>query len=305
MEYIPGQNLYEMVHHGGPLRVWDAARLFTGVALGLGHIHQFGVIHRDIKPSNIMVTPDGTAKLLDLGLSRGSDEEDEKLTRPGTVVGTIDYIAPEQASATELVDHRSDIYGLGCTLYFAVSRRMPYAGGDLMSKIYRHRMEEPEPLEKFAPHVPKEFGALVRKMMAKDPADRYQTSDELVHDLKRWTDADLVRSLVGSVAETGQIFHPPPPEIDSAEIQIDEGVSLRSLGADQPTEAIISRAIKPAAKPGQEPGPPTPMRRIKAPKAVHQSGGESYEGLYKVIFIIVGLGILAIVAIAAWDQIKG
>lgn len=305
MEYIPGQNLYEMVHRGGPLRVWDAARLFTGVALGLGHIHQFGVIHRDIKPSNIMVTPDGTAKLLDLGLSRGSDEEDEKLTKPGTVVGTIDYIAPEQASATELADHRSDIYGLGCTLYFAVSRRMPYAGGDLMSKIYRHRMEEPEPLEKFAPYVPKEFGALVRKMMAKDPADRYQTADELVHDLKRWTDANLVRSLVGSVAETGQIFHPPPPEIDSAEIQIDEGVSLRSLGADQPTEAIISRAIKPAAKPGQEPAPPTPMQRIKAPKAVHESGDESYEGLYKAIFIIVGLGILAILAIAAWDQLKG
>jgi serine/threonine protein kinase len=306
MEYIPGQNLYEMVHRGGPLRVWDAARLFSGVAQGLGHIHKFGVIHRDIKPSNIMVTPDGTAKLLDLGLARGdSAEEDVTLTKPGTVVGTIDYISPEQASGAHVADERSDIYGLGCTLYFAVARKMPYAGGDLMSKIYRHRMEEPELLEKFAAHVPREFGALVRKMMAKDPADRYQNADELVHDLNRWTDADFVRSLVGSAAESGQIFHPPSPEIDSADIHVDEGISLRSLGADQPTEAIITRAIKPAAKPGQEQGPPTPMRRIKPPQAPREPSGESYEGLYKAIFILVGLGVLAIIALAVWDQING
>lgn len=304
MEFIPGLNLYEMVHRGGPLRVWDAARLFSEVAHGLGHIHQFGVIHRDIKPSNIMVTPDGTAKLLDLGLSRGSDDEDDPLTKPGTVVGTLDYIAPEQASAVSQADQRSDIYALGCTLYFAVSRRMPFAGGDLMSKIYRHRMEEPEPLEKFARHVPKEFGALVRKMMAKDPADRYQTADELVHDLQRWTDADLVRSLVGSAAESGQIFHPPPPEIDSADIQIEEGVSLRSLGADQPTEAIVSWALKPAPKPGQQPAQPAPMRRIKPPKTTREPT-ESYEGIYKAIFIIIGLGVLAIIALAVWDHIKG
>ena len=304
MEYIPGQNLFQMVHSGGPLRVWDAARLFSEVAHGLGHIHQFGVIHRDIKPSNIMVTPDGTAKLLDLGLSRGSDDDDEQLTKPGTVVGTIDYIAPEQASATEQADERSDMYALGCTLYFSVSRRMPFAGGDLMSKIYRHRMEEPDPLEKFAPHVPREFGALVRKMMSKDPADRYQTADELVHDLQRWTDADHVRSLVGSAAESGQIFHPPPPELESVDIQIEEGVSLRSLGTDQPTEAVIPRAIKPAPKPGEQSGPPTPMQRIKPPKAPRERD-ESYEGIYKAIFIIIGLGVAAIIALAVWDQLNG
>jgi serine/threonine-protein kinase len=250
-----------------------------------------------------MVTPDGTAKLLDLGLSRGTDDEDERLTKPGTVVGTLDYIAPEQASAAEQADHRSDIYGLGCTLYFAITRKMPYAGGDLMSKIYRHRMEDPEVLEKVAAHVPREFGALVRKMMAKDPADRYQTADELVHDLERWTDADLVRSLVGSAAESGQIFHPPPPEIDSAEIHVEDGISLRSLGTDQPTEAPVQRHLKIVPKPGTEPAPPTPMRRIKPPK-VAQERSESNQGIFAAIVILIGLGVLAIVVLTVWDIIK-
>ena len=305
MAYIPGQNLFEMVQRGGPLRVWDAARLFAEVADGLGHIHKFGVVHRDIKPSNIMVTPDGTAKLLDLGLARGSDDDDE-LTRPGTVVGTLDYIAPEQAAENQHADLRSDIYALGCTLYFAVSRRMPFGGGDIMSKIYRHRMEDPEPIEKVVQHVPREFAALVRKMMAKDPADRYQNAEELAHDLKRWVNPDLVRSLVGSAAESGQIFHPPPPEIDSTELHIEEGVSLRSLGTDQPTDAPVQRNLKTMRTPDKDTSPPKPMQRIKPPKSPDEGGKEkSLPSLVTAIIIIVGLGVLAVAAIAFWDKLKG
>jgi serine/threonine protein kinase len=303
MEYIPGQNLFRMVGDGGPLRVWDAARLFSEIAGGLGHIHQYGVVHRDIKPSNIMVTPDGTAKLLDLGLASGGGVEDEQLSKPGTVVGTLDYMAPEQAAGIQHADQRSDIYSLGCTLYYAMSRRMPFRGGDAMSKVYRHRMEEPEMLERIALQVPKEFAALVRKMMGKDPADRYQNADELVHDLQRWTNADLVRNLVGSAAETGQAFHPPPPEIDSAEIQIEEGVTLRSLGTDQPTEAPVPRAVKPAPPPTRDPGPPTPMRRIRSRKTVSNTPPEvSYSGLARVIAILIGLGVLAVIAFTIWQQ---
>jgi serine/threonine protein kinase len=303
MEYIPGQNLFNMVSRGGPLRVWDAARLFSEVATGLGHIHKLGVIHRDIKPSNIMVTPDGTAKLLDLGLASGGGPDDEQLSRPGTVVGTLDYMAPEQTAGIQNADQRSDLYSLGCTLYFAVTRRTPFRGGDALSKVYRHRMEEPETLEKIAAHVPREFAALVRKMMGKDPADRYQNADELCHDLKRWVDADLVRHLVGSAAETGQVFHPPPPEIDSTEIQIEEGISLRSLGTDQPTEAPIQRVVKPVTKPGPDAAPPTPMRRIKVSQPPKGPREISYEGLFRAILILIALGVLAIVAFAVWGRI--
>jgi eukaryotic-like serine/threonine-protein kinase len=304
MEYIPGENLYKMVGAGGPLRVWDAARLFSEVASGLGHIHKFGVIHRDIKPSNIMVTPDGTAKLLDLGLASGGSADDEQLSKPGTVVGTLDYMAPEQAAGIQNADRRSDIYSLGCTLYYALSRRMPFRGGDAVSKVYRHRMEEPEKLEKIALQVPKEFAALVRKMMGKDPADRYQNAAELCHDLKRWLEADLVRHLIGSAAETGQVFHPPPPEIDSAEIQIEEGISLRSLGMDQPTEAPVPRVIKPMHNANAEARPPTPMRRIKVPRPPSQPREISYGGIFRVIFILIALGLLAVIGFVVWDHIS-
>lgn len=305
MEYIPGQNLYRMIGDGGPLRVWDAARLFGEVASGLGHIHQLGVIHRDIKPSNIMVTPDGTAKLLDLGLAGGGGTDDDQLSKPGTLVGTLDYMSPEQSAGVENADQRSDVYSLGCTLYFALARRTPFRGGDVVSKVYRHRMEEPERLEKIAPQVPKEFAALVRKMMGKDPADRYQNADELCHDLRRWRDADLVRTLIGSAAESGQVFHPPPPEIDSAEIQIEEGVSLRSLGTDQPAEAVVPRALKPVQPRNSDARPPTPMKRIRVQRTSNEPREISYHGLYRAIFILIGLGILAVAAIAMWDRIAG
>ena len=302
MEYIPGQNLFEMVTQGGPLRVWDAARLFAEVATGMEHIHRLGIVHRDIKPSNVMVTPEGTAKLVDMGLASHEDEADQ-LTRPVTVLGTMDYIAPEQVSGDRRADQRSDIYALGCTLYFALSRHMPFAGGDAMSKIYRHRMEEPEPLEKITKHVPREFAALVRKMMAKDPVDRYQNAGELVHDLTRWMNADLVRGLIGAVAESGQNFLPPPPELDSAELHIQEGISLRSLGNDQPTDAAVPRVVKPAQRPVGDSSPPVPMTRIRLPRRTVERQLSS-QGLARVIILLIGLGVLAVILLIVWGPFR-
>jgi serine/threonine protein kinase len=302
MEYIPGRNVFDMVQRGGPLRVPDAARLFSEIADGLSHVHGLGIIHRDIKPSNVMVTPDGSAKLLDLGLARDTGDDESHLTREGTVVGTVDYIAPEQVAGVQLADERSDIYSLGCTLYYALAGRPPYAGGDLMSKIYRHRMEDPEPLEKVAAGVPPEFAALVRKMMAKDPADRYASAAELCSDLTRWNDPERVRALVGNAAESGQLFRPPPPEIDESEIQVEEGISLRSLGEAEPQEAPLTRVIQAAISRTQpQPGPPTPLQRIRARQA-EEPPAESLTGYYIAIAAIIGVGIVAILALAILNQ---
>ncbi|HEV3168109.1 MAG TPA: serine/threonine-protein kinase, partial [Isosphaeraceae bacterium] len=116
MEYIPGDSVYNIVKQGGPLRVPDTARYFLKVIDGLNAAHEGGLVHRDIKPSNLMITPEGDARILDMGLARAMGEE-SPLTRPNVVIGTLDYASPEQLSDAARADRRSDLYSLGCTLY--------------------------------------------------------------------------------------------------------------------------------------------------------------------------------------------
>jgi len=187
MEYVPGQSLYHAVKARGPLGVVAAARFFVKILDGLDAAHAAGLIHRDIKPTNLMMTPDGEAKVLDLGLARALGED--SLPRPeGVVVGTLDYISPEQIDDPSAADRRSDLYSLGCTLYFALAGRPPFEGGDLVNKIYKQRFEEADPLDRANPAVPAALAALVRKLMAKAPMDRHQTARALRADLVRWAD---------------------------------------------------------------------------------------------------------------------
>ena len=194
LEYIPGMSLFDMVRSEryGPLRVSDAARLFLKVLDGLDAAHQAGLVHRDIKPSNIMIMPDGNANILDLGLARAMGEE-KGITRADTVLGTLDYASPEQLSDASRADVRSDLYSVGCTLYFTLSGRPPFEGGDVINKIFRQRLDDPEPLENIARGVPAAFAAMVRKLMAKKPDERPQTCKELRADMANWTDPTRLR----------------------------------------------------------------------------------------------------------------
>ena len=205
LEYIPGMSLFDMVRSEryGPLRVSDAARLFLKVLDGLDAAHQAGLVHRDIKPSNIMIMPDGNAKILDLGLARAMGEE-KGITRANTVLGTLDYASPEQLSDASRADVRSDLYSVGCTLYFTLSGRPPFEGGDVINKIFRQRLDDPEPLENIARGVPAAFAAMVRKLMAKKPDERYQTCKELRADMARWTDPTRLRAILGAEAEAAR-----------------------------------------------------------------------------------------------------
>ncbi len=176
MEYIPGQSLYRLVTSQGPLTVPRAASLFAEVASALQHAHDLGLIHRDLKPSNIMVTPNDHAKILDLGLAmmEGEVGEDiEIIGGRGYVVGSVDYMAPEQTLDATNVDSRSDLYALGCVLYFALTGKPPFPAGKTMDKINAHRRQEPDPIQWRNQEIPDSFAAIVHKLMAKNPAERY------------------------------------------------------------------------------------------------------------------------------------
>jgi serine/threonine protein kinase len=192
MEYIPGKSLSRLIVEEGLLPVPRLARLAAEVALALDHAHMQGLIHRDLKPSNIMVTPNDHAKVLDLGLALMKGEatagEREVIGGQGYIVGTMDYIAPEQTADPSKVDARCDLYSLGCSLYYALTGRHPFPGGTAKDKILRHRTEEPTPILQLNPTVPPGFVSLVQRMMAKDPADRPASAAALRIDLLAWAD---------------------------------------------------------------------------------------------------------------------
>jgi serine/threonine protein kinase len=300
LEYIPGMSLFEMVHSEryGPLRVTDAARLFLKVLDGLDAAHRAGLVHRDIKPSNIMITPDGNAKILDLGLARALGEEGG-LTRANTVLGTLDYASPEQLSDASKADVRSDLYSIGCTLYFALSGSPPFEGGDVINKIFKQRMDDPEPLEKAAPGVPAAFAAIVRKLMSKKPDERYQTCAELRSDLARWTDPARLRAIQGAEAEAARSFRPPPPPLVEEDLRLlgaaDETdasvLSLRDLGDPEPSVAPRHRAPLPPLRASLRRRPDeTPVRR--------SSPSGDTRWLLHFTLIALGLGLVAILTIA-------
>jgi serine/threonine protein kinase len=182
IEYVPGRAVRELVRDGGRLAVGEAARVFADVASGLTHMHELGLIHRDIKPANVMVTPDGHGKVLDLGLAYSPGEplpEDHTIVGSNRyIVGTMDYISPEQSANAIGVDARSDVYSLGCSIYFSITGTPPFPGGSSMDKIRRQKRLKPVALSELNEKVPRKFAKLVERMMEKDPKDRPATANE-------------------------------------------------------------------------------------------------------------------------------
>jgi serine/threonine protein kinase len=195
MEYVHGMTLDALVKQQGPLPTAYACALMRQAALGLQHAYEKGMAHRDIKPSNLLIptckgdpTSEVLVKILDFGLARlqGKSKGDTIALRGEVgVLGTPDYIAPEQSRDIHSADIRSDLYSLGCVFYFTLAGRVPFPGDNAMEKLIKHLMEEAEPLEKVRPDVPPELAAIVRRLMAKDPTDRFQTPAELVRELEK------------------------------------------------------------------------------------------------------------------------
>lgn len=185
-EFIEGTNLRQLVLEHGPLTVDDATHFTCQVAEALQHAHERGVVHRDIKPSNILMGTDGRAKVVDMGLARTTelDRSTGDLTASGVTLGTFDYISPEQAHDPRDADVRSDIYSLGCTLYFLLTGQPPFPDGTALQKLLMHGTKMPEDPRYFRNDLSDPLIAILRKMMAKKPKDRYQEPVDLVNDLK-------------------------------------------------------------------------------------------------------------------------
>jgi serine/threonine-protein kinase len=196
MEYVDGETLQHVVDRAGALPYAVAAEHIAQAASGLQHAHEKGLVHRDIKPANLMRDRTGVIKLLDLGLAR-TDSARDKLTEvldEGAVVGTADYISPEQAM-NGTVDCRADIYSLGATFFTLVTGKVPFEG-NTTQKLIQHQMRVPPPLHEVMPDIPRELSAVVSRMLAKKPADRYQSAAEVIAALAPWAAAST-RVLAG------------------------------------------------------------------------------------------------------------
>jgi serine/threonine protein kinase len=190
MEFVDGGDLSALVKKDGPLPVDKALDCVLQAARGLEFAHKKGVVHRDIKPGNLLLDADGTVKILDMGLARleGGPEmstSEADLTGTGTIMGTVDYMAPEQAVNTKLADARADIYSLGCTLFFLVSARVPFEGKTMVDKVLAHRSKPVPALSQYRNDVPADLAAVFQRMVAKKIEDRYQSMTEVIAALER------------------------------------------------------------------------------------------------------------------------
>jgi serine/threonine protein kinase len=295
MEYIPGKSLFRLVAEEGPLAVPRAARLFSEVASALEHAHAQGLIHRDLKPSNILVTPNDHAKLLDLGLALMQGETAgarEVVGGQGYVVGTMDYIAPEQAENAARVDPRSDIYALGCTFYYAMTGRAPFPGGSTVEKLQRHRAETPAPVHEVNPMVPPGFGRLVARMMAKKADERFLSANELLEELRPWMPGDPVRPLdrpgdthfAQAIAQL-EASEPSSDEADADIAIIEQAPVAGAVGLSEqfPVGKLVD--VTPSKK------RPRPSSSASAPP-----GGPSIPASW-IYAVLIGLGLIFLLAL--------
>jgi len=209
MEYVQGADLYETVRDHGQLSIEDAVDAIYQSAEGLLHAHKKGMVHRDVKPANLLKTETGSIKILDLGLALFNTEGEESLTvlYNEKVMGTADYLSPEQAVNSHEVDHRADIYSLGCTLYFLVTGRPPFDKGTLAQRIAMHQTKEPDSIFDSRKDCPAGLVDICTKMMRKNPDDRFADCEEVMATLNQFR----------ASPETFSLDLPPPTPVTAKE----------------------------------------------------------------------------------------
>ncbi len=243
MEYVDGSNLLDMVKKQGPMHVGRAVHYTRQVAAGLQYAFEGGIIHRDIKPGNVLVDRTGTAKLLDLGLARFYQDQSDMLTikyDDKIVLGTADYVAPEQVANSHSADVRADVYALGGSLYFLLAGHPPFPTGTVSQKLLWHRTKDPAPLRQIRPEVPEGLAAVIAKMMQKNPAQRQQTPAEVMDDLEAWATSDVPLPTEDEMPKLSKAAQ-PPAEMERAT----RSVSVREVAAVAATVGATAPAPAP------------------------------------------------------------
>ncbi len=271
-EFVEGVNLRQLIDRRGVLPAAECVRYMIQVAAGLNHAAERGVVHRDIKPSNILITPDGRAKIVDMGLARhlGSEAVNGGVTQSGVTLGTFDYISPEQALDPRRADVRSDIYSLGCTFYHALTGRPPVPEGTAARKLRAHQNDEPLDPRELNPAIPDELAAVLARMMAKDPVVRYQTPTELIAHLKGLAERLKLRpdALVSDSATKA---------VPAARNLLPEAPQIRPWWAVAATVVLLALAafVISTGTPGPAPGLPglNDQAKTKAPDTIVGPGG--------------------------------
>jgi serine/threonine protein kinase len=258
MEYVDGSSLQEIIKKSGPMAALRACHYIRQAAIGMQHAHEAGLVHRDIKPGNLLVDRSGTVKVLDMGLARFFHDEEDILTKKydESVLGTADYLAPEQALDSHGVDIRADIYSLGATFYFCLTGQPPFNEGTVAQKLIWHQTRQPKPIRTIRPEVPEQVAAVIDRMMAKDKTKRYQTPAQVADALAPFTTRPI----------------PPPPEAEMPRLSpaaMAGMVSEASINMSPPSP--VPQRAAPAATPAPRAIPAQHIAAVQAPVARSQA----------------------------------
>jgi serine/threonine protein kinase len=286
MDYVEGRDLDRVIRSGGPMKVTKAIDCVIQTARGLAAAHERGIVHRDIKPANLLLDTKGVVRILDLGLARITQADDDiegetagpSLTASGIIMGTVDFLPPEQSDDSKRADHRADIYSLGCTLYYLLTAKTPYSGDTIMQKLLAHHQKPIPSLIEVRPDVPPEMDALFRDMLAKSPDDRPQTMVEVLKRLEAWRDWN-----VGS--KRLRVFG--APKVSKTEVRAND---LKLPGESETYDLqtfVRSELLEPEPKDTFEGPEPVPKRKSKQARSLRRKADLALRWLVAAAAIAV------------------
>jgi serine/threonine protein kinase len=254
MEFLDGEDVKQMITRGARVSIESRLEYMIEVLEGLSHAHQKGIFHRDIKPGNLYITKSGQVKILDFGLARMASSD---VTKTGLLMGTPNYMSPEQINGA-IIDQRSDIFSAGATFYEMLTGRKPFFSSSLQSTFFKILQQDPEPLEKVDPTIPPEFSPVLLKAMAKDPAARYQSAEEMAEVLERFPKMleqrrrkarlearKAFEKLDSFVTENAELLGGPSPEcIDLREVLLVSGRTVDDTARNQNVELGLLEVLE-------------------------------------------------------------
>lgn len=330
MDFFDGVDLSKKMRQEGPQPIKLACEYIRQAAIGLQHAYENGVVHRDIKPSNLLLVkgPDGgpVIKILDFGLAKFEREEEgqQPLTQAGRLIGTVDYIAPEQATDAHNADVRADIYSLGCTLYYLLTAKAPFPGADHLEKLSARLKGNPPRLRDVRPDAPAGLEAVLLKIMAREPADRYRTPGEVVAALAPFTRETPASEPVAVAMRPGTATIVAQPVAQPAPLALALPPIAKSASVNTVVAATtVAAAVPSQAEDGQaqftvegnqfpfgngsehfetipDVAPPRPRRMTHVPDAFEEDAPEERSMRRPLLFGVAGLALLMIVGVASF-----